>query len=118
MNIEMEVRILAINKEEIRKKLMDLGAEFKWGRLQKRYVYDFYPSVPLKWIRLRTNGVETTLTTKNVKEQTWNGIEELEIFVDDFEKTNLLLKELGYTPKAFQENKRRKIPVKSCRSCY
>ena len=99
MNIEMEVRILAINKEEIRKKLMDLGAEFKWGRLQKRYVYDFYPSVPLKWIRLRTNGVETTLTTKNVKE-------------------HLLLKELGYTPKAFQENKRRKIPVKSCRSCY
>ncbi len=106
MNIEVEVRLLNVDKESIKAKLESLGAEFQWERLQKRYVYDFHPALPHKWIRLRTNGVETTLTIKNVKTEEMDGTEELEIVVDDFDKTNLILKELGYVPKALQENKR------------
>lgn len=106
MNIEYEVRILNVDKKNIQEKLESLGAEFKWERLQKRYVYDFHPVETHKWIRLRTNGVEATLTIKNVKAKEIDGTEELEIVVDDFEKTNLILKELGYVPKAMQENKR------------
>ena len=99
MNVEIEVRILNVNKKEIQEKLESLGAEFQWEHLQKRYVYDFQPALPHKWIRLRTNGVEATLAIKNVKAKEIDGTEELEIVVDDFEKTNLILK-------AFQENKR------------
>lgn len=106
MNIEYEIKILNVDKEEIKKKLESLNAEFKWERLQKRYVYDFNPKIEGKWIRLRTDGAKTSLTIKNIKKKSIDGTEELEIKVDDLEKTNLILKELGYTPKAVQENKR------------
>lgn len=106
MHIEFEVKILNINKEEIVKKLEKLKAEYKWERLQKRYVYDFNPAKKGKWIRLRTNGKETTLTIKNIVSQSIDGTEELEIEVSDFDASNLILKELGYTPRSFQENKR------------
>lgn len=108
MNIEYEARILNINKQEMIQKLEELQAEFKWEKLQRRYVYDFQPALPNKWIRLRTNGFETTLTIKDITSNKMDGTKELEITVDDFEKTASLLKELGYNPKAFQENKRRR----------
>ena len=108
MNIEYEARILNINKQEMIQKLEELQEEFKWEKLQRRYVYDFQPALPNKWIRLRTNGFETTLTIKDITSNKMDGTKELEITVDDFEKTASLLKELGYNPKAFQENKRRR----------
>lgn len=106
MNIEYEVRLLEIEKEKTIQKLESLGAELKWEALQKRYTYDFSPVIKEKWIRLRTNGNTSTLTIKNIVSSKIDGTQELEIEVDDFEKTNLILKELGYVPKAYQENKR------------
>ena len=106
MNTEYEVRILEINQENIIEKLNNLNAQFKGDYLQKRYVYDFNPKEKGKWIRLRTNGKSTTLTIKNILSSKIDGTKELEIEVDDFEKTNLILKELGYTPKGYQENRR------------
>lgn len=106
MNIEFEVRLLEIEKEKIIQKLEELGAERKWEALQKRYIYDFLPVIKGKWIRLRTNGNTSTLTIKNIISSKIDGTQELEIEVDDFEKTNLILKELGYVPKSYQENKR------------
>ena len=66
MHTEYEVRILNVDVEEIKRRLDNIGAKFEWDRLQKRYVYDFIPKIPGKWIRLRTNGVDTTLTIKNL----------------------------------------------------
>ena len=43
MHTEYEVRVLEIDKEEIIKRLEQLGAEFQWDYVQKRYVYDFIP---------------------------------------------------------------------------
>lgn len=106
MNIEYEVRVLEVNKEEIIKKLEAIGAKFEWEALQKRYVYDFNPSERTKWIRLRTNGKKTTLAIKNIVSSKIDGTQELEVEVSDFENTNLILKELGYVPKSYQENKR------------
>ena len=40
MHTEYEVRVLEINVEEIKKKLEDVGAEFQWDLIQRRYVYD------------------------------------------------------------------------------
>ena len=106
MKTEYEVRVLEINKDEIIKKLKDLSCEFVGEYVQKRYVYDFKPKLEGKWIRLRTNGKETTLTIKDIITDKIDGTKELEIEVSDFDKTASILEELGYRPKAIQENKR------------
>lgn len=107
MHTEFEVRVLEINKDEIIEKLENLNAEFQWDHIQKRYVYDFSPVDKNRWIRLRTNGDTTTLTIKNIVSSEIDGTQELEIEVDNFERCNLILKELGFVPKGYQENRRR-----------
>lgn len=111
MHTEYEVRVLEINQKELEKKLKKLNAKFEWDLFQKRYVYDFIPKEDGKWIRLRTNGKKTTLTIKNITSSKIDGTQELEIEVDSFEKTNLMLKELGYIPKGYQENRRIKYQL-------
>ncbi len=106
MHTEIEERILEIDKEKTIKKLEELKAQKVGEWHQKRFVYDFNPKRDSEWIRLRTNGEETTLTYKNVEENTIDGTKELEIVVEDFDKTNDMLNILGYTARAFQENKR------------
>lgn len=106
MNTEYEVRILNINPVELKEKLAKLEAKLEWEHLQRRYVYDFIPKAQSKWIRLRTNGKKSTLTIKNILSSEIDGTKELEITIDDFDKCNLILKEFGYEPKAYQENKR------------
>lgn len=106
MHTEYEVRVLEINRDDIVQRLEQLNAEFQWDYLQKRYVYDFIPKIDGKWIRLRTNGEKTTLTIKNLVSSEIDGTQELEIEVDNFERTNLILKELGYEAKGYQENRR------------
>ena len=110
-HIEYEVRVLEINKEEIQKKLKQLNAVLVEDVFQKRYVYDFKPVVPSKWIRLRTNGSKSTLTIKNVESSSIDGTKEIEIEVSDFDTTNEILKELGYNPRGIQENKRIKYDL-------
>ena len=106
MHTEYEVRVLEIDVDAVKSKLAELKAELQWDLLQKRYVYDFIPRVDSKWIRLRTNGTKTTLTIKNLVSSEIDGTQELEIAVDDFEKCNMILRELGYQPKGYQENRR------------
>ena len=111
MNTEYEVRVLEINKDEVINKLNELNATLVEDSFQRRYVYDFNPVNPNKWIRLRTNGTTTTLTIKNIEDKTIDGTKELEIVVDDFDKTNEILNELGYIPRGIQENKRIKYDL-------
>jgi len=106
MKTEYEARLLDINKEELISKLEELGAKKVADFEQKRYVYDFHPVLPHKWIRLRSDGMKSTLTIKEIKNDTIDGTKELEIEVSDFDNTNLILNELGYHRRAYQENKR------------
>lgn len=106
MKTEYEVRVLEINKDEIIKKLESLNAEKVGEYNQKRYVYDTIPKSDGKWIRLRTNGKETTLTYKDVTSDKIDGTKEVEIVVSDLEDTNELLNKLGFFSKAYQENNR------------
>ena len=110
-HIEYEVRVLEIDAEEMKKKLDSLGATLVEDVFQKRYVYDFNPVEPNKWIRLRTNGTTTTLTIKNVESSNIDGTKELEVVVDDFDAANEILGELGYKPRGIQENKRIKYDL-------
>ena len=110
-HIEYEVRVLEINKEEIQNKLTELNATLVEDSYQKRYVYDFNPVDPNKWIRLRTNGNKTTLTIKQIESSSIDGTKEMEIVVDDFDTTNEILNELGYKARNAQENKRIKYDL-------
>lgn len=105
-HIEYEVRVLEINKEKILEKLKQLNAKLIEDVFQIRYIYDFNPIIPGKWIRLRTNGSKTTLAIKSIESLKIDGTKEIEIEVSDFHATNEILKELGYVPKGIQENKR------------
>lgn len=105
-NIEYEVRVLEIEVEKIKQKLNELGANLVEDVFQRRYVYDFNPKKQNKWIRLRTNGIKTTLTIKTIESSSIDGTKELEIEVNDFDAANEILSELGYKPRGFQENKR------------
>lgn len=104
MKTEYEIRVLEIDKEEIIKKLEELGANKKGEFNQKRYVYDLKPIEDGKWIRLRTNGEVTTLTYKDITSDTIDGTKEVEIEVEDFNKTNELLEKIGFKNKGYQEN--------------
>ena len=106
MNIEYEVRILEINSDELINRLERIGAKFIGKYDQKRYVYNTIPKKEGKWLRLRTNGEETTLTYKSVEKNSIDGTKELEIKVEDFEKTNELLELVGIKSKGYQENRR------------
>ena len=68
MQSEFEVRVLDINEEEFIKKIEALGAKFINKHNQVRYVYDFNPKIENKWIRLRTDGIKTTLAIKEYRD--------------------------------------------------
>ena len=103
---EIEARLLEIDVENFIKKLNDNDAVFVGDWLQVRYCYDFNPVRENSWIRLRTNGVETTLTIKEIKSSKIDGTKELEIVVSDFFSTDELLNKLGYIARSKQENRR------------
>lgn len=106
MKTEFEVKILEIDVDKIISKLASLGAKKIDEKLQKRYVYNIGEKSDNRWIRLRTDGKKTTLTIKEIQNHNIDGTKEIEISVDDFEKTNLLLEKLGFVHKGYQENKR------------
>lgn len=106
MKTEYEIRVLEINKEEMIKKLEELGAIKKGDFNQKRYVYDLKPVQRGKWIRLRTNGKVATLTYKDIVSNTIDGTKEVEFEVEDFEKANEFLEKIGFASRSYQENNR------------
>lgn len=108
MNTEFEVRILEIDVKKLEERLNSLKAIYKGEFNQERYVYDVKPKKEGKWIRLRKANDDVTLTIKDITNNKIDGTKELEIKVDDFEKTNLILEELGYINKSYQENKRKR----------
>ena len=74
--------------------------------LQRRYAYDIEPGDASRWVRLRDTGSQVTLTVKEIDSDAIGGTRETETEVGDFETANALLAKLGYTPKAYQENRR------------
>jgi adenylate cyclase, class 2 len=104
MNTEFEVKILDIDVVAMKEKLLAIGAKQTFFRKQRRYVYDLGPKNT--WLRLRDDGEQVTLTVKEIRDDTITGTKEVEVVVDDFEKTKELLARLGLVPKAYQENRR------------
>jgi len=106
MKTEIEARFLECNEEKIIEKLNNCGAKFVGDWLQIRYCYDFNPVNPNSWIRLRTNGKETTLTIKEIQDKSISGTKEWEIEVSDFVVADQMLNKMGYKARSKQENRR------------
>ncbi len=106
MPIEHEAKILDINPDAVEQRILDKGGRKRGERFMRRYVYDITPGVSGKWIRLRDNGITTTLAAKEILSDAIDGTHEVEITVDDFTTTSVLLEMLGFTAKSYQENRR------------
>ena len=113
---EIEVKFLNIDPATIQKKFADIGAKKSGEYFYRRRVFD-YPDWRLDkqgaWLRLRDEGDRITLSFKQrlgIKSHDGNesddGMEEVEIIVDDFDKTALLLVRIGFVEKHYAENKR------------
>lgn len=106
MKNEIEARLLEVDYSKFVEKLNGVGAQLVGDYLQLRYCYDFSPVKENSWIRLRTNGKETTLTIKEICDGSIDGTKELEILVSSFAETDRILNKLGYNARSKQENRR------------
>ena len=104
---EIELRVFEVDADKAREDLTRLGAQVLGTMYFKRAVLDVHPVDPNKWIRLRTEGAKTTLAVKQRISQAADGTGEVEVVVDDFEKTLDILKLIGgYEPRSVQESRR------------
>jgi adenylate cyclase class 2 len=113
---EKEAKFLNIDPKKIEKKLIELKTEKIFEKIYKRIVFD-YPDFRLDkkgaWVRLRDEGDRVTLTFKQrigMKgrdgKQNDKSMREIEVEVDDFKKTAIILRKIGLVDKFYQENKR------------
>lgn len=105
MNTEYEIKVLEVTLSDLASKMQELQFAAPVVMNFKRYVYNC-KGLSTAWIRLRTDDNKTTLTYKNFVSNSIDGVQELEITVDNFEKAHELLTVLGYEYKTYQENKR------------
>ena len=105
MNNEIEAQFLDINKNEIRKKLKQIGAKLvKPEVLMRRIVFDVGPH---QFARVRDEGDKIVMTYKNVSDdKSIMGTKEVNVVVDSYENAILLLKSCGLEEKAEQESLR------------
>ena len=109
MQTEYEAKFLDINEEDVKKKIQSLGAELvKPRQLFRRVIFENdITAAKHSWVRLRDEGDKITLTLKQVSDTTTiEGTKEIEIKVDDLDKTTQFLEGIGLKRKRYQENYR------------
>ena len=113
---EFELKFLEVNVPDLEKKLLRIGAK-KVGEYHYHRANFDYPDNSLNnkhgWVRLRTDGKETTLAYKeNIKKKLDDGsiqnigAKEIEISVDNYLKAYELLKAIGLVVRVEEKNKR------------
>lgn len=113
MKTEYEIRFLEIDEKSITKKLKSLGAIEIGNWLQIRKTFDLVIPKQNSWVRLRTNGLITTLAVKEINSTKIDGTKEFEVTVDSFEETDEILKKIGLKSRNYQENKRHQFKYKN-----
>jgi adenylate cyclase, class 2 len=109
MQIEYEATFPNIDKNMVRAKLKELGAELvRPEYMQKRVVFNLPTGIDIKggWCRVRDEGDKITLSLKVVYGEGIESQKEVLLKVDNFEHAEELLTLLGCAKKAYQENKR------------
>lgn len=113
---EIEVVFLEVDKDTLEKKLLSIGAH-KVKDIFYRHVAMDYPDYRLNkdnsWIRLRDEDGEVILAFKKrlgVTSQDGStndeGMEEIEVVVDNYDTTKLFLQKVGFIEKHEAEKKR------------
>jgi adenylate cyclase class 2 len=104
--IEHEAKILGINIDAFLVSLAAANGTYLHDYPFRRYVFDTNPPQAGTWLRLRTNGTETTLTAKEITDTTIEGTHEREVVVSNFENTLEILQKAGLQTKGYQVNHR------------
>lgn len=109
-NQEIEVRFLEIDKDDMVKKLLLMGAKDMGEELLEETI--FYDAekrwlAENKVVRLRKTPTQQTLTYKHTVEQSASGTEEIEFPVPDLDKARAFVEALGLVAFRVQEKKRR-----------
>lgn len=108
MDTEYEATFVNINKENIRKKLKEVGANLiKPEFLQKRVVFNLPKGFDgYSWLRVRDEEDKITMSFKIVNGDKIENQKEINLIIDDFKKGIEFLETIGCQKKAYQETKR------------
>ena len=105
MENEIEAQFLDINKDDVRSKLKEIGAELEKPEVLMRRVV-FYTGEH-SFARVRDEGDKIVMTYKNISDDhSILGTKEVNVQVGDYDDAILLLKGCGLKIKARQETKR------------
>ncbi|MEI6288487.1 MAG: class IV adenylate cyclase [bacterium] len=110
MQTEIEAKFPQIDVDLLQSKLKEIGAKLIHPEiLMRRHVFD-YPDYRLYqiggWIRLRQENEKITLSYKQLNDRTLHGTKEINLTVDDYDKTYGFLTTIGFIEKSYQETKR------------
>jgi adenylate cyclase class 2 len=106
MENEFRTKIMDIDVDAVQKRLKDLGATTFIKRKMRRRIYNVDVEDQDTWMRLRDDGETVLLTVKDIFGDDLDDDQEVEIVVDDFDKTDEMLNKLGYASDHYQENER------------
>lgn len=110
METELEAKWLNVDHDEMRQLLKAAGATLEQPeRLMVRRVFDFEDNrldAIGGWVRVRDEGDKITMSYKQLNDRSLHGTKEVNVTVDDFEKTCQFLTAIGLVSKSYQETKR------------
>jgi len=109
MYTEFEATFTSISKQEIREKLIAIGARLEHEEyLQKRIVFNLPKGHEIDggWLRVRDEVDKITMSLKVVKEGKIEDQKEIQLNIDSFDNAVSLLETIGCENKAYQETKR------------
>jgi adenylate cyclase class 2 len=109
MDIEYEAKFLNIDKNDVRRRLTEVGAKLlRPEYLQKRIPFHLPTEKRSKdaWLRVRDEGDKITLSLKIIDGDKIENQKEICLEVSDFDDAVELLKSIGCEPKSYQESKR------------
>lgn len=108
--LEIEAKFLFISPDDVRNKLKKSGATLKYKMRDFRRALFDYPDSRFqkndhsKRLRVRDEGDRIAINFKSDNES--NYVDEIEINVDSFEKTEALFEAIGFVKYSYQESKR------------
>lgn len=107
--LEIEAKFLNINKDEIRKKLIEVGAILVRPEFNQKRVNFHLPKEKKsdnRWLRVRDDGGKITLSLKEITGKDISDQKEISSNIDDFDNMVNLLESIGCEKKALTFTKR------------
>lgn len=103
---EIEGKVLDVDPLAVVRKLQELGAKYESTMHFERCVCDTIPVTESRWVRLRTDGSKTTLSVKEIADDSVTGTSEWEVTVSSYDDMLTILQKMGISPRSRQENYR------------